>query len=239
VRVLSFIVPAHNEEQLLGRTLVAIHAAARASGESYEIIVADDASTDSTSAIARAHGANVVSVSHRQIAATRNAGARMARGELFFFVDADTVVTPAAVRAAVRAMRGRSVGGGCIFRFDCEIPPYARFLLAFGSAMGRRLRLVGGCCLFCTRKAFIAVGGFCERYYAAEEIAFVRDLKRQGRVVVPRPTVVTSGRKLGLLTFRQLLALLARVAIGGPQSFQRREGLDLWYGQRRTAPSGK
>src|SRR5262249_9444805 len=54
VTVLSFIVPAHNEEQLLGRTLAAIHAAARASGESYEIIVADDASTDATSAIARA-----------------------------------------------------------------------------------------------------------------------------------------------------------------------------------------
>lgn len=111
MRLLSFIVPAHNEEQLLGRTLAAIHAAARASGELYEIVVADDASTDTTAAIARAHGAAVVSVCHRQIAATRNAGARIARGDLFFFIDADTVVTPAAVRAAMRAVRGGAVGG--------------------------------------------------------------------------------------------------------------------------------
>ena len=105
--------------------------------------------------------------------------------------------------------------------------------------MGRRLRLVGGCCLFCTREAFLAVGGFNERYYAAEEIAFVRALKRHGRVLVPRPTVITSGRKLSLLGARELLALLARVAIRGPESFQRREGLDIWYGPRSTAPLGK
>jgi glycosyltransferase involved in cell wall biosynthesis len=236
VSVISFIVPAHNEEQLLGRTLVAIQTAAQASGESYEVIVADDASTDATAMIACAHEAVVVSVSHRQIAATRNAGARVARGDLLFFVDADTVVTRAAVRAAVREVRDGAVGGRCVFRFDCEIPPYARLLLALGSAMGRRLRLVGGCCLFCTREAFVAVGGFCERYFAAEEIAFLRAMKRYGRVVVPRPTVVTSGRKLSLLTVRELLALLARVAFHGPESFQRREGLDLWYGPRGVAP---
>jgi len=233
VRLLSFIVPAHNEEQLLGRTLAAIHAAARASGELYEIVVADDASTDTTAAIARAHGAAVVSVCHRQIAATRNAGARIARGDLLFFIDADTVVTPAAVRAAMRAVRGGAVGGGCIFRFDCPIPPHARLLLAIGNAMGRRLRLVGGCCLFCSRESFLAVGGFSERYYAAEEIAFVRALKGHGRVVVPRPAVITSGRKLRLVTPRTLIALLVRVAIGGPESFQRREGLELWYGPRQ------
>jgi glycosyltransferase involved in cell wall biosynthesis len=229
VSVVSFIVPAHNEEQLLGRTLVAIHAAARASGEPYEIIVADDASTDATAAIALAHGATVVSVSHRQIAATRNAGAREARGELFFFVDADTVVTPAAVRAAVKAVRGGAVGGGCVFRFDCELPLYARFLLPLGNALGRRLRLVGGCCLFCTREAFLAVGGFCERYYAAEELVFAQALKRRGRFVVPRPMVVTSGRKFPLITGRWAVSMLARFVLGGPNTFTRREGLEVWY----------
>jgi glycosyltransferase involved in cell wall biosynthesis len=227
--VLSFIVPAHNEEQLLGRTLVAIHAAARRLGEPYEVIVADDASTDGTAAIARAHGAVVVSVSSRQIAATRNAGARSARGDLFFFVDADTVVTSAAVRAAARAIHGGAVGGGCIFRFDCVLPLYARFLLPLGNALGRQLRLVGGCCLFCTREAFFAVGGFCERYYAAEELVFAQALKRRGRFVVPRPTVVTSGRKFPIITTRWAIAMLKRFVVGGTKMFTRREGLEVWY----------
>src|SRR5262245_50145472 len=104
--MLSLIIPAYNEEQLLARTLRAAMAAAQASGESWEIVVADDASTDRTAAIAAEHGARVVPVHCRQIAKTRNAGARAAKGDLFIFVDADTVVTSAAVAAAVRAMRG-------------------------------------------------------------------------------------------------------------------------------------
>ena len=49
--MISFVVPAYNEERLLGRTLVAIHAAARALAHPYELIVVDDDSTDSTAAI--------------------------------------------------------------------------------------------------------------------------------------------------------------------------------------------
>src|SRR5262245_9002167 len=109
----SFIIPAYNEEQLLGRTLNAIDQAARILGEPVEVIVADDASTDRTAAIAQEHGAHLVSVKCRQIAATRNAGARAANGDMFVFVDADTIVTEAAVRAAIAAMRGGAVGGGC------------------------------------------------------------------------------------------------------------------------------
>jgi glycosyltransferase involved in cell wall biosynthesis len=50
--MISFVVPAHNEQACLGKTLEAIHESARALAEHYEIVVADDASTDSTAAIA-------------------------------------------------------------------------------------------------------------------------------------------------------------------------------------------
>ena len=57
---LSFVIPAHNEEHELPDSLHAIRAAAEASKETYEIIVADDASTDATAAIAQRFGARVV-----------------------------------------------------------------------------------------------------------------------------------------------------------------------------------
>src|SRR5206468_11328581 len=94
--MISFIVPAHNEELLIGQALSALLKAAQANREFFEIIVVDDASTDRTAAIAREHNVRVISVNHRQIAATRNAGARQARGEYLFFVDADTLATPEA-----------------------------------------------------------------------------------------------------------------------------------------------
>jgi glycosyltransferase involved in cell wall biosynthesis len=86
--MLSFIIPAYNEELLLGGTLRAIRVAAGAIGEPFEVVVADDASTDRTADVARELGAHVVAVHHRQIGATRNAGARATRGEFLVFVDA-------------------------------------------------------------------------------------------------------------------------------------------------------
>lgn len=115
---ISVIIPAFNEEELLGRTLSAIAQVAQALGEPFDVIVVDDASTDRTAPVARERGARVVSVSCRQIAATRNAGARAAAGDVFIFVDADTIVSEAAVRAAIAATRDGAVGGGCAFRFD-------------------------------------------------------------------------------------------------------------------------
>ena len=81
--MISFIVPAYNEERLLGATLDALHAAGQAVGESYELVVVDDASTDGTALVAQRRGARLVSVAHRQIAATRNSGAREANGTFF------------------------------------------------------------------------------------------------------------------------------------------------------------
>jgi glycosyltransferase involved in cell wall biosynthesis len=120
--MISFVIPAHNEAELLGRTLAAMRESAPAAGESYEVIVADDSSIDGTVTIAREHGARVVAVNFRPIAATRNAGARAATGDLLFFVDADTMVTGQVIRAAVRALRRGAVGGGSAVRFDGPVP---------------------------------------------------------------------------------------------------------------------
>src|SRR5512140_3662018 len=139
--MISFIIPAHNEDQLLGRTLHALDEAARPLEQPFEVLVVDDASTDRTASIAQAHGARVIPVMHRQIAATRNAGAWEANGEMLIFVDADTIVTEAAVRAAVEALRRGAVGGGCAFRFDGRVPLYARLLATVALPLYRTLGL--------------------------------------------------------------------------------------------------
>lgn len=234
--MVSFIVPAFDEEEQLGRTLEAIHAAGRQLDEPYEIVVADDDSADRTAAIARERGARVVTVKHRQIAATRNSGARAAAGDMLVFVDADTLVSVEAVRGAVHAMRTGAAGGGCGFRFDGRVPLYGRVMVGLAVPVYRLLSLASGCFLFCRRDAFVAAGGFDERLFGGEEAAFSRALHRQGRFVVLRESVTTSGRKLRAHSAREVLGLLFRLALAGPKSVRRREGLALWYGPRRSDP---
>jgi len=234
--MISFIVPAHNEERLLGAVLDALHAAGRAAGELYELVVVDDASTDRTAIIAERHGAVLVSVAHRQIAATRNSGARMAKGDLFIFVDADTIVNEAVVRAAVGALRGGAAGGGAAVEFDGTVPLYARLLMPILVRLFRAARLAAGCFLFCTRGAFVAVGGFDEAFYGAEELVMSRALKRHGKFVVLRQAVTTSGRKLRTHSVREVLMILGRLALRGPRAVKQRQGMELWYAERREDP---
>src|SRR5438034_3367165 len=102
--MISFIVPAHNEQMQLGRTLQAIHGAAHAVGQPYEVIVVDDASVEATSEIARQNNARAVSVNHRQIAPTPNSGGRAPQGERFLFVDADTNISPEVLKSDLLAL---------------------------------------------------------------------------------------------------------------------------------------
>jgi glycosyltransferase involved in cell wall biosynthesis len=230
--VISFIIPAHNEEALLARTLAAVRTAASALAEPSEVILVNDASTDRTGDLARASGVRVVDVANRQIAATRNAGARVAVGDRLVFVDADTVVTPKLVKTAIGALSRGCVGGGCLIRLDGRVPLYGRaievMLRVFAPAVG----LAGGCFLFCTRDAFTAAGGFDESLYAIEEVAFAGRLKSLGRFVILRETVTTSARKLRAYSALGMLRIGVRLALGGMDSVRRREGLEFWYGPR-------
>jgi glycosyltransferase involved in cell wall biosynthesis len=232
--MITFIIPAHNEELLIGRTISALHAAAEAVNEPYEIIVVDDASTDATKAVAARCGARVLSVSCRQIAEARNAGAAQAQGDLLAFVDADTQVTSAAVGAAVRAMRSGAVGGGSKARFDGSIPLYGRVLVwLWRSTIQRFGHLASGCFLFCTRHNFEATGGFDKTLYAGEDVALSRRLKRLGRFVILQEMVVTSGRNIRSHSALEAIRIIAGFALC-PGSLRTRH--EQWYGRRRDDP---
>src|SRR5215213_6366911 len=124
----SFIIPAYNEEALIGRTLDTLRQSAAHLKGGFELIVANDASTDRTPEIAREKGARVIDVKKRQIAAVRNAGAAIATGEIFIFVDADTLV-PSATLLAMEKLLERSdiVAGGARMTFDRPLPWWGRW----------------------------------------------------------------------------------------------------------------
>ncbi len=226
VSLVSFIVPAWNEEAHLAVTLTRIRQAAQSLTEPFEVIVADDGSSDRTREIAGQLADRTVHVNHRQIAATRNAGARVAQGDLLVFVDADTTVNPQLLRAVVQAVRQGAVGGGCLARLDEPVPLWGRLTALELNAYCRLFKVAFGCFLFCTREAFDAAGGFDTTLYITEEIAMSRALRRLGRFTVLPQRVVTSGRKLRALTLLQALRAAWRAIIYG---FRSRQGKEYWY----------
>src|SRR3954471_11744061 len=149
--MISFIIPAHNEEAWVGQCVSAIRSGAESLGEAHEIIVVDDASSDATASLARREGAQVIRVEHRHIAATRNAGAQHAHGAILFFVDSATLTTAPAIRSALRAVRAGAMGCGCVPRFEGWLPWWFRLMEPLIKPAIRLARfLPSGTFLFCT-----------------------------------------------------------------------------------------
>ncbi len=90
--MISVIVPVKNAERELDRCLAALK---RSTCADYECLVVDDGSSDRSAEVAERHGARVIrSQASRGPAAARNLGAREARGDILFFIDADVCVAP-------------------------------------------------------------------------------------------------------------------------------------------------
>ena len=235
--MISFIVPAFNEELEIPATIGAIQAAARSAKEDYEIIVVDDASTDATADLAKRFGAEVVSINRRQIAAARNAGAHAARGSILFFVDADTRINARHVVEAIAALKAGYVGGGARLTMDGEIPRWGRIFMTTFCAIYFAVNLGAGAFLFTSRKNFDASGGFDEQFFIGEEIYFSLALRKLGRFKVLREPVVTSGRKLRMYSGRHIFSKTLSILLGGPNVARSRKKLDLWYNGKRETHS--
>jgi len=231
--MLSFIVPAYNEELELPSTLSAIRVAAATNSEPSEIIVVNDGSTDATAAVAATGGARVLTIQRRQIAAARNAGAREAQGDILFFVDADTRIAPQHVSGALAALRNGCVGGGARVEIKEEIPPWSRIFVYVFGRLYFTANLGAGAFLFTSRGLFDRAGGFDEQCFAAEEYYFTRALKKLGRFRLLAEPVVTSGRKLRMYSAQQVLGGLAGIILRGKRGVRSRDKLDLGYDGKR------
>jgi GT2 family glycosyltransferase len=118
--------------------------------------------------------------------------------------------------------------------FDGTVPLYALIGMSLLVPIFRWTRTAAGCFMYATRDAFDAIGGFDERLFASEEVTFSKAMRRQGRFVVLREAVTSSGRKVRQYKLRELLGTIFRQAIKGPRkAWRSREGLDVWYNAPR------
>jgi glycosyltransferase involved in cell wall biosynthesis len=239
---ISVIVPAFNEEKLLGASLSEIKTAAGAMlgrGWQFELVVCDNNSTDRTADIARAAGAKVVFEPINQIARARNAGASIATGDWLIFVDADS--HPSAelfADVAEHIASGKTLAGGATIRLDEKLLA-AGIITELWNCASRLHRLMAGSFIFVEAAAFRQLGGFHKELYAAEELELSQRLKKLARaskrkvVILHRHPIKTSARKTKLYTPRELAWFFLRTLFSHRSAIRDRKAAFMWYDGRR------
>ena len=182
---ISVVIPVRNGGSFIGKQLEAL--LAQDSHAAFEVIVADNGSTDHTVQIAsgfanRDPRVRVVDASRRVgVNQARNVGARAALGGAVLLTDADDVVRPGWIDAYWQAFRnGAHTVGGSLNRVLADGTVLARESQLYKSMMCESAYANGTNCGF-TREAFDAVGGFDEGLAGgADEIDFFARTSRVG-----------------------------------------------------------
>ncbi|MGH7950892.1 MAG: glycosyltransferase [Limisphaerales bacterium] len=239
---ISIVIPAFNEERLLGESLAQINSAAKVfirKNWEVELIVCDNNSTDRTAEIARVAGATVVFEPINQIARARNSAAAAASGDWLIFVDADS--HPGAELfsdAAEQMISGNCLAGGATIRLD-EKHFVANAITQLWNAASRIFKLFAGSFIFCDAAAFRKVGGFDNEFFAAEELDLSKRLQKLARqtgkriVILHRHPLLTSARKMRLYSAGEHLRFFRRAIFNQRQTIRNREAAYLWYDGRR------
>ena len=239
---ISIVIPAFNEEQLLGQTLAHINTVRQAFTQAdceSELIVCDNNSTDATASVARAAGAVVVFEPLNQIGRARNRGAEAATGDWLLFVDADS--HPSAElfgEVAEHIMSGKCMAGGSTVRLEAGYP-VGSFVTGLWNGLSRWRRWLAGSFIFCEAAAFRKIGGFSRELFAGEELDLSQRLhtlaKEMGRtiVILHRHPLYTSARKMRLYSTREYLWFVLRVAFRPTGAIRSREACHIWYDGRR------
>jgi rSAM/selenodomain-associated transferase 2 len=187
---LAVLVPMLNEGRAIAPTLRAL----RTGAPTAEIIVADGGSSDDSVAIARTL-ANSVIVARRGRARQMNDGVAAADGDVLAFVHADTLVPTDFASQIEAALDDPTVVGG---RFDVRLdaaPPAYWMLSTLINWRSRVMRsATGDQAIFVRREVFERLGRYPD-LEICEDIAFVRSLRRAGRLACIRARVITSARR--------------------------------------------
>ncbi len=202
---ISVIVPTYNEEKYVGKTLESIKN--QKTNLDYEIVVSDCNSEDKTVIIAKKYANKVVRSEKRSIASARNTGAKHAKGEIFVFIDADTILMSDYLEfinskfqkdeALIALTTGFKISNQSPkFMFTEEI---ANNYLDIHSRLSNTILIGINLCVY--KYIFNKVGGFKD--VLLEDAQISKDLEKIGKTkFFPDRKVIVSSRKpekIGLL----------------------------------------
>lgn len=193
----SLIVPTWNEARFLPLLFDSVRAQTVPVDE---VIVADSGSTDATIEIVRAAGGIVVEGERKGPGEGRNRGARRAKGDVLLFADADVILPPNLVEAALAVLEDPSVVGGSTAFAPEGGTRFEGLLFRIATTYQRVMTEWGfphnaGYCFFFRRTAFERLGGLREDMLLNETHDIAMRSRPLGRFAILPVPVHTSMRR--------------------------------------------
>ena len=206
---ISVVIPAFNEEKFLPQCLESLRNQDY-EGE-YEIIVADNGSTDNTASIARNFGARVVSCPERKgVFYARQVGADAARGDIIAQADADTIYPRHWLKRIADQFASHpeavAIAGRYIYR---DPPSWAKveyvlrhYISRLTIALFGRPLVISGATFAFRRRAFLNGNGYKGISYSPDQYGISGRLSKMGKILYdPDLCVLTSSRAVGKKSF--------------------------------------
>jgi cellulose synthase/poly-beta-1,6-N-acetylglucosamine synthase-like glycosyltransferase len=202
---LSFVIPAHNEETLIGACIASITSECKRTGIRPDMIVANNASTDRTEEIALASGARVVEEMRKGTGWARQAGYRAASGDLIACIDADSTLTAGWIAYVLKQFDNdpslAAISGPYTFEHASIVVRFfvwlyyqiAVLLHVFNTTLWKRGTVMQGGNMVIRRLALDAIGGFNTAIeFYGDDTDMARRLSAVGRVKFDLHMVVYS-----------------------------------------------
>ena len=209
---LAFVIPAYNEQALIGKCVESVLAEIKRSGRTdVDVVVVNNNSTDRTAEIARSYaGVRVVDEKQKGLVSARDGGFRATTAELVANIDADTLVPPGWLDTVFTEFEKDPtlvcLSGPYIYY---DLSAWNRFLIILFYGLTKLIYWLnryilrvgsvvqGGNFVF-KRDAWIKAGGFNReiKFYGEDTDVAVRLSKVGGVKFTLRLKMLTSGRRL-------------------------------------------
>ncbi len=193
--VYSIIIPAHNEEKYLEKTIQSIRTQ---SFQDYELIIVTNGCIDKTEEIAKKHEGKkirLLSLPKPNVSVARNAGALNAQGEMLIFLDADTQLAPDALQKIKEEFTQDYAVATTTVQPD--LPEFSyRLALGFKNFYNS-MNIYQGCSgvLICRRKDFHQVNGYNPEITVKEHRKLTVELAKLGKYTCIKTPATTSMRR--------------------------------------------